>query len=170
MGTLICTSDIGLFNCIAAEVNKLAGMYCYYYRMDKENTTHKAIYDEVSNPVYLDQPDGLRMPAWGDEPAHSTTASEEGRRKQWDGTVWIARINWERIIEDSPDGALLKAGGTKTLGPRIGDVMVAWNDFYDVVDVTRDGILDDERRIFSLYKITIRRNTKHEPWRRTIQP
>jgi len=170
MGTLIHVNDLGLMNCIAREVNKLAGMYCYYYRMDKENTTRKAVYDEVDDPVFLDMPNGLKMPVFGTKPAHSITTSDEGRRKQWDGEVWVARADWEILTPKSPDGALYEAGTERILGPRTGDVFFAWGDYFDVVDVSRDGVVDDDQRIHTLYKMSYRLIAKFEAWRRTETP
>jgi len=49
-------------------------------------------------------------------------------------------------------------------------VIVAWGAYYDVVDTDTDGILDEDRKIFTLYKMDIRRSMKHEAWRRVEQP
>ena len=170
MGSLIHVNDLPLMNCIAKEVNKLAGMFCYYYRLDKENTKRKAIYDEIEELAFLDTPNGLKMPCLASEPSHSVTTSEEGRRKQWDGELWIARADWEDVITEMSDNHLHKADSTSILGPRIGDILYAWDLYYDVIDVSRDGVVDDDRRIYTLHKLSIRRMVKFEAWRRIETP
>jgi len=153
VGTLSHTKDYRLFNCVAAEVNKLAGTICYYYRLDKVNSSKNAVYDEPINLAFKDDPPGLRLPCMATKPEHQLTTSEEGRRNQWDGEVSIARKDWEELVTD----------GRK---PKSGDVIVLWGYFFDVKDAGRDGTIDDDYRFFTMHKLTVRRTTKYEPWRR----
>ena len=153
MGTLIHTKDQGLFNCIAAEVNRLAGMMCYYYRLRRDISQRDPLYDEIEEPEFMNMPDGLRMPCFVTNPEHATTTGEEGRRTQWDATLWIARKSWE----DGTDA---------TEPPRIGDIVNCWGEWFDVVDYDKDGIMDDQRPVYVLHKLNLRRTTKYEAWRR----
>lgn len=153
MGTLIHTKDQALFNCIAGEVNRLAGMYCYYYVLNTVQTTRDALWDEADETVYDYEPNGVKLACFGTNPEHALTTGEEGRRKQWDAEIWIARIHWDPVIGD----------GAK---PKAGDVVNCWGKYYDVVDASRDGVMDDDRNIYVGWKIAIRRMTKFEPKRR----
>jgi hypothetical protein len=157
MGTLIHTKDKVLMQCIAAEVNRLAGMIAWYFRLDKVNSDRRsgtaALYDEPNNLTFLNLPSGLEMPCFGVNPQSSLTTGDEGRRKQWDGEVNIAVRDWERQTE-----------GTRR--PREGDVILCWEEYYDVTGVHRDGIIDDSRLDHTGWKLDLRRNTKFEAWRR----
>ncbi len=153
MGTLSHTKDQALFNCVAAEVNKLAGTICYYYRLDKVSSAKSAVYDEPTDLIWKDEPPGLKLPCMASNPEHQLTTSEEGRRKQWDAEVSIARKDWEALVTD----------GRR---PKSGDLVNLWGTFYDVTDVSRDGVVDDDRRVYTMHKLIVRRTTKYEPWRR----
>ncbi len=152
MGTLIHTKDQALFNCIAKEVNRLAGMYCYYYVLNTVQTTRDALWDEANETVFDYEPSGIKIACYGTNPEHALTTGEEGRRTQWDAQLWFARIDWEATIGTTP--------------PKTGDVVNCWGNHYDIVDTDRDGIMDDDRNIYVLYKVSLRRNTKFEPNRR----
>ena len=153
MGTLSHTKDMGLFNCVAKEINRLAGMIGYYYRLDKVSTRKNATYSEPTDVVFRDAPPGLRFNIFTEKPEHQLSTSDEGRRKEWNGTAWIARADWEEQVKDG-------------LMPKSGDLVNLWGAFYDVTDASRDGVIDDDRRVFTLHKLTVRRTTKYEPWRR----
>jgi len=159
MGRLIHTKDKLFMQCIAQEVNDLAGMIAYYFRLDKANSDTRsgtsALYDEPAALVWKDLPSGLRMPCFGVNPQSSLTTGEEGRRKQWDGEINIAVRDWEEQTQ-----------GTER--PREGDVVFAWDQYYDVTKVSRDGIIDDSRLDHTGWTLTLRRNTKFEAWRRGI--
>lgn len=149
MGTLSHSNDLSFFQKIATEVNKLAGMVIYYYRMDKESTNRDPLYDEAVANVYCDTPLGLKMNALSQNPEHATTTGEEGQRTQWDMTMWISKEDWEKTTEN-------------TERPHIGDIFNAWGRLYDVTDTTRDGILDSDRLSFAMWKLSCRRLTKYE--------
>jgi hypothetical protein len=149
VGTLSHTNDLALFQSIAAEVNKLAGMICYYYRLDRESTARDPLYDEATANVYHDTPDGLKLAAYASHPEKATTAGEEGRRRQWDTNLWIAKTDWETATEsDDP--------------PQVGDIVNAWGRLHSVVDYDSDGILDDADDVFVGWKINMRRLSKYE--------
>lgn len=157
MGTLIHTRDKLFMQCIAAEVNRLAGMIAFYFRLDKVNSDRRsgtnALYDEPGTLVWKDLPDGIELSCFGVNPQSSLTTGEEGRRKQWDGEVHVAVREWQA-----------KTQGTER--PREGDIILAWDEYYDVVGVHRDGIIDDSRLDHTGWKLNLRRNTKFEAWRR----
>lgn len=163
MGTLIHTKDIGLFNCIAAEVNRLAGMLAYYYRLRRDISARDPLYQELIDEQWRDLPNGMQLNVFTTNPEHATTTGEEGRRTQWDANIWIARINWEEAVRKA-DGLTL---ADAIEPPRIGDVVNAWGEYFDIVDYDKDGILDDMRPIYVLHKVSLRRQTKFEAWRRT---
>jgi hypothetical protein len=153
VGTLSHTRDLGLFNCVAKEINRLAGMIGYYYRLDKVMTRKSATYNEANDLVFRDEPPGLRFSMFAEKPEHQLSTSDEGRRKEYNGTAWIARADWEEQVKD---GTL----------PKSGDLVNLWGEFYDITDTGRDGVLDDDRNVYTLHKLTIRRTSKYEPWRR----
>lgn len=166
MGTLIHTRDIALFDAIAKEVNELAGMYVYYFVLDRVATQKDALYGEPVNIIFneglADYAEcGIRVRAFGTEPQHALTTAEEGKRKMWDGELWIARADWESCVAD-------KLTADVRTYPRNGDVFLAWGDYWDVVDWSRDGILNDDRRVHVGWKVMFRRNTKFEPRRRVL--
>lgn len=164
MGRLIHTKDVELFNEIAAEVNELAGTACYYYRMDKAASSRKPLYNETTEPVFKNVPDGLRVVCFTANPEHSTTTGEEGRRTQWDATLWFARKTWEDTIREADE----LTPSDPVYPPAIGDVVNCWGEFFDVVDYDKDGIMDDQRLVFVLHKISLKRATKYEAWRRKL--
>ena len=155
MGTLIHTNDQALFNCIACEVNKLAGMYCYYYVFDAANTTRDPLWDEAEEVVFSYSPDGKKVLCFGVNPEHSLSTGEEGKRTQWDAQLWFARMHWEQAFGSA-------------ITPKSGDVVNCWGKYYDIVDFDRDGIMDDDRNIFVCWKVSLRRNTKFDPIRRVV--
>jgi hypothetical protein len=152
MGRLIHTKDYEFFNCIANEVNELAGYICYYYRLMKDDSIRDPLYDELLTAEYQDTPDGLKLTAFQTNPEHATTTGEEGVRTQWDAQWWISRMEWEDKTE-------------ATEPPQIGDLINAWDGlYYEVIDTNKDGIMNDDRRFFTLWKVSLTRKTKFEPW------
>lgn len=157
MGTLIHTQDKRLYDSIAQEVNKLAGALCRYYVLDKVNSVRDPLYDEPEVTTYeLQDDDGLEIPCFVQNPPTSLSTGEEGRRTQWDTTIWIARVDWE----DCTGNTDLKDR------PKHGDVVNIWDEYYDVIQYDRDGVINDHRPDFVLWKLDLRRNTKFEPQRR----
>jgi hypothetical protein len=166
VGTLIHTQDIAFFDCIAQEVNELAGMFVYYFVLDRVTTQKDALYGEPVEVVFNEgqaslAEEGIKLPVYGSEPEHALTTAEEGKRRQWDGELWVARLDWEQCV-------MSQLGEDALLHPRNGDVFLAWGKYWDVMDWDRAGILNDDREVFVGWKIPFRRNTKFEPRRRVL--
>lgn len=160
MGTLIHTKDDRLFRCITQEVNKLSGMFCRYFILDTDASDIDPLYNEVGEPVYNvnfsteQQTIGVRVACFTTTPEHTVSAREEGKEFVWDSQLWVAKNDWFGVM------------GEDAYPPKIGDVINAWDKFYDIIDVNRDGFLDDERSVFTQWRIDLKKNDKYSAERR----
>lgn len=160
MGTLIHTKDERLFRCITQEVNKLAGMFCRYFVLSTESSNINPLYNEMGEPVYNvnfsgdEKTLGVRLACFTQAPDHNVSAREEGKDFVWDAQLWIAKNDWVSVM------------GKNAYPPKIGDIIKAWDKFYDVTDVNRDGYLDDERSVFTQWRVDLRKNDKYSAERR----
>lgn len=158
MGTLIHTRDERLFRCIAKEVNRLAGMFCRYFVLCTTTSQIDPLYNEFESESYNygrseeERVNGIRMPCFTGKPDRVVSASEEGKRTTWDAQLWIAKCDWDDLVE-----------GVK---PKIGDVVLAWDKYYDVTYAGRAGIMDDERSVYTMFRLDLRKNDKYDAHRR----
>lgn len=162
MGVLIHTKDERFFNCVSREVVRLAGMYCFYFVLDVVKSRKDPLYGEMEEEIFNPEKDsvnGIKLPCFTRATEHSTTASEEGRRTEWDAELWIAKKDWEQYI-----GVV----GSNSSKPKIGDIILAWDKYYDVIDTHRDGFLDDERSVFTQWRLDLKKREKYDPERRTF--
>jgi hypothetical protein len=157
MGTLIGVQDLCFFRNIAAEVNELSGIECRYWAIDKKQTIKDPVYDEVVEEIFHTDPVTIIINA--QNPENSNSAREEGKEKDWLSTVWVAVSEFCTKME--------KAGFSTIEKPQSGDVIDVWDEYYDVLESHRDGILDNERRAFVMWRFKLRRKSSFEPKRRT---
>lgn len=156
MGTLLHTQDWALWNSVASEVNRLAGINCYYYVLNRNQSVIDSVYGEIGEEVFWSGPVILACNA--ENPEKTASTREEGKEIEWDMQIWIAQRDFE---------SGMKSAGITISSPQYGDVVKLWDWYYDIVEYDMDGIMDDEKRAFSMYKLKLRRKTSFEAERRT---
>jgi len=166
-GTFTLTDkELFLFDLIAQEHTNIEGTEIDLYQMSRKRQVTDPLYDEV----VLNAFDGpFRLKAWVEYPEVNVEIREEGFRKVLPSTLWVARIDIERV-------------GARP--PYYGDVAHFWKTpFFDQQSVSYDvgktkrgyyftltDIYDDghvfDQASFVGFKATLARNTEFTPERR----
>jgi hypothetical protein len=159
-------NELFLFDVIAQEHINIAGTECDIYQQNKRRTTTDALYDEN----IVESWDGpYRLRAWVEYPQVTPEVRNEGFRKTFPSTLWVARVDIERV-------------GARA--PFFGDVVHFWkmpyfNEtstsydagrtpkgyYFTMTEVLDDGHLFDQPS-FVGFKCTLARNTEFTPERR----
>jgi len=158
--------ELFLFDCIASEVNHIAGTDVDFYYLNKGKSKKDALYDEMVKEAW-DGPYRLRV--WVEWPAPSPEPRQEGFREVWMSSLWVARVDLDAI---------------SVRAPYYGDVVGFWKIpyfdkvsnaydvgknpkgyFFTITEVADDGHLFDNPS-FVGFKCQLARNTEFVPERR----
>lgn len=150
MGCIIGDQDKCLFDIVAQEVNKLAGVRAIIYQLDEERSEVHPLYGEPKIKEWIKKADGTigyDVYVFFNYPDRSPMAGEEGFRTDKTSIVFLA--DKERVEK-------------KMREPRIGDIVKVWNMYWDVVKVNKEGIPSDNDTT-SLWSMEVARRTKAPP-------
>jgi len=155
-----------LFDCVASEVNRIAGTEVDLYLLNKGKSKRDALYDEMLKESW-DGP--FRLNIYVEWPAPLPEPRQEGFRESWTSSIWIARVDLDRV---------------KARSPYYGDVLHFWKMpyfdhasttydvgknpkgyFFTITSVEDDGHLFDNAA-FVGFKCSIARNSEFTPERR----
>lgn len=158
--------ELFLFDCIASEVNKIAGTEVDIYLLNKGKSKRDPLYDEMVTEAW-DGP--FRLSVYVEWPDPLPEPRQEGFRKSWQSSVWIARVDLDRV---------------KARAPYYGDILCFWKVpyfdhisntydvgknpdgyFFTIISVEDDGHLFDNAA-FVGFKCGIARNSEFVPERR----
>jgi len=150
MGCLINEKDACLFKHIASEVNRLSGTLAVLYLFDENKSEIDPVYNEVRAPQYTTPINGIE----GDKiwisfpnPDKMQVSSEEGFQTEESTRVEIAKLDLEKL---------------NLRNPRNGDVIYAWEKWWDVKTPHRAGLVGVSPMI-SVIALDLVRRTKDAP-------
>lgn len=152
MGTLLCDADRCLFDSVAQEVNTLAGTTGYIFQLEQEESVRDPLYDESTDMAYKQNSagvEGIECPILFKNPDRSATSGEEGFRLQKNAIVHVA-------VKDLTDRDLRR--------PRVGDIIKAWGQYYDVTDANvGEAYVSDSGEIPVMYEVSVVRRSQAPP-------
>jgi len=122
MGSLINDCDKWLFDSVAQEVNKLAGITAIIYQFDQAASKRDPLWDEEIDTVYKKNTKGVQgveCPVFFKDPDRTAMTGEEGYRLDRISNVFIAT----KDLEDR---------GLRVLV--VGDIVKIWGQYFDVTE------------------------------------
>jgi len=156
-----------LFDSVASEHTRRVGTAVEFFSQDAQGKERDAVYDE---PISGRWKGPFRVHAYVEWPDSSPSAGQEGLKTEYNGSLWLARVDLEQVL--APD-------------PNEGDVVRIWRlPFYDqkwstagVENISRSGYyfdimdVDDDGHLFDTpsfmgFKCMIQRRTEFTPERR----
>jgi len=160
------SSELGLFDTIAQEHVNIAGTEIDLYQLNKKKTVRDALYDENITEGW-DGP--FRLKGWVEYPEVFPEVRSEGFRKTFPSSLWVARVDIERIGARAPYyGDVIHFWKT----PFFDEQSVAYPHgkakhgyYFTLTEVYDDGHLFDEAS-FVGFRATLARNTEFSPERR----
>lgn len=154
MGRLLDDSEMALFDCIASDLNELAGDEVNFYGQDIPNSTIDPLYGEPSDRAILPP---VRLWAYVKWPDESPDPSEQGFASDFDGKVVISRVAFENAHSPYPyEGDIVEIWRT----PYHDANSLGRGMFFDVIKVTNDGHINDTSS-FVQFELTLRRRTQY---------
>lgn len=158
-------SELGLFDSVASELNEHAGTeICYYSQVLVKR-------DPVtSEPLERAWRKFKMFASFGHPGGGTPEMREEGFRVVWDGLVWIARSEFERVGAPPPqEGDVLHAWDVPFFDQYavLGENVPNAGYFFDVIDVNDDGHVNDSAA-FVQFELGTRRRTELTPERRVF--
>ena len=153
MGCLLGDGDKCLFDSVAQEVIKLAGVNesdAIIFQLNEEESLVHPLYAEPMQTEYAKNDQGtygVKCPLYFENPDKSPLAGEEGYRVDKISKVWIADKD-------------LKDRGLRNM--RIGDIIYVWGLYWDVTNFHKEGIPNDAPTT-SMWMIDVVRRTKAPP-------
>lgn len=158
-----------LFDSVAQELNQIVGTDLDYFVQDVNESTRDPLYDEPIERVFKGP---YRVKAYVEQPSTTPEVREEGYRTIFDGSVWIARADFDALGLSAPsEGDVLRFWNTPFFNSQAvdGEDVPNRGYFFDVVDVDEDGHLNDTAS-FVGFKLVVRRRTEFTPERRLVPP
>lgn len=167
---VLSSSERQLFDSVAAELNKIVGTTISYYHLDIHNSKRDALYDEPVATAWLGP---YKIIGYVVNPDGVPEVREEGFKKTWESTVWIARSTIEEANVPTPhEGDVLRIWDTpfENLESALRDPTIPNSGMYfDVVEVDPDGRMFDNPE-FVGFRLVIRRRSEFTPERRVVPP
>jgi hypothetical protein len=167
-GFSLGASEQALFDCITSEHVNITGTTITYWPQDQSRSIVDPVYNEPVKRAWAGPYTLKGMFAY---PNKSTGVAQEGLSSQVDTTLWIPRVEVERVGMKAPSES---------------DVLQVWNTpywniefavdgynvpgaglFFAVTDVREDGVLFDNP-VFVGFELTLRRNTQQTPERKLV--
>lgn len=161
----LCDGERFLFDCWAQEHNRIGGTQIEFWSLDVEGSTRDPLYDE---PIVRDFAGPFRMVGYLEYPDGFAEAREEGFRSVWNGSIWIARKEFEDAHSPPPsEGDVIRVWNTPFFQKfSVDEEDVPGRGFYfDITQVGDDGHLFDTPS-FVGFKCDISRRTEFTPERR----
>lgn len=162
-------SEQALFDSYAQEHVKFASTPIDFYSQDVDGSARDPLYDEPIERLWHGP---FKLHGYVEFPNLAAEAREEGLKKDWDGIIWISRLEFEE---------------SRAPYPKEGDAVRYWKIpffdadatlheqvpgggwYYDVVLTDDDGHLFDNPQ-FVGFKLTVKRATEFTPERRISPP
>jgi len=140
------------FNKISCEVIKIAGTPIVLYLLQQIQDRVDPLYNEINRPADgkfeydIFNVKGLLL-----KPEDVFQEGDRGANIEWDAQVWFDRSS-------------LEAAGVSRM-PNAGDVVCAWNRYYDIIQQELMGYLDDIN-YFTQVQCDLKNRSKFEPQRK----
>jgi hypothetical protein len=163
MGRILDDSEREFFDCIASELNELAGEEINFYGQNIKKSTIDPLYGE---PVERKIEGPFRVWAWVRWPQISPESGEHGFGFEMDGECVIARAHLDKIGAPYPfEGDIIEMWRTPyhdadSLGKGL---------FFDIVRVANDGHIHDTPT-FVQFRLTLKRRTQFGAERKISPP
>jgi len=161
---ILGSDELELFDSVTSEQNSIGGTEIELYQYDFKQSARDPVYGEPSHEAWR-QP--IKLKAWVQYPEIEDQATEDGSMTSWPSTIWVARIDLEKVHADMP---------------RIGEVVRFWDIPYfnkersKTLDPNRayyfgiKGVAEDSHMFdnpeFTAYRLTLERRTNFAPERR----
>lgn len=158
--------ELFLFDCVASEVNKIAGTEVDLYLLNRSKSKRDALYDEMNTEAW-DGP--FRLMIWVEWTGDDPELRAEGFRRTWISSCWIARVDLEKVAPRVPDNGDIvhfwpgKYYSAAANSYNVGKLPTGY--FFTITDIDDDGHMFDEKE-FVGFKCELARNTEFTPERR----
>lgn len=149
-GSILNDSESNLFDMIASDLTRAAGVDLNYYSMEKGKSNIDPLYGEYQTREYEGP---WLLPSYVQWPQQSPMSGDSGYTVEFDGKVTVARVEFE--THNAPY-------------PVEGDIVEFWRTpyhdidsrgkglFFDVIKVDNDGHVNDSPT-FVQFKLTLKR-------------
>ena len=167
VGRVLDDSELELFDCIASDLNELAGSKINYYGYDPYSLENRALIDPLyGEPTERKFSGPFRIWAQVKYPEYTPLTEEPGFSREWDAKVTISRVHLDE--QNAPY-------------PSEGDIIELWRTpfhdawsmgkgmFFTVVKSNNDGHIN-QTPSFVQFKLDLKRRTQFGAERKITPP